>query len=343
MKNSIRIKSILASFVYSSGLIHWTLRRDPAANIAILMYHRIIPASEVSKGIQAGMYVKPETFEVHIQFLKKYFKIIPLSDLVFNAKRQSKNFIDKPFCILTFDDGWHDFHDYAYPILKKHGTPATIFLPTDFIGTSKWFWTDRLTYLFLRQRDHKTSTIINQPSKNPLINELEKPNGSRESLVEQAIEMLKVHPVDEIESILSELSKRWNLNYNPPGHAFLSWEEVREMRLSGLISYGSHTASHRILTTLTEKEIKKELIDSKEKLIGEKAVDKEYIPFCYPNGNYNKNISGMVKEAGYSLAVTTESGWNTTDSNSFCLRRIPIHQDMTSTEAMFGCRIAGII
>jgi peptidoglycan/xylan/chitin deacetylase (PgdA/CDA1 family) len=161
--------------------------------------------------------------------------------------------------------------------------------------------------------------------------------------VEQAIEMIKKKRPDEIEHTLSELSMRWNLDQNPQGRAFLSWEEVREMRRSGFISYGSHTASHRILTTLTEKEIRRELIVSKEKLIAEKVVDNSYTPFCYPNGNYSKSISNMVKEAGYSLAVTTEPGWTKNGSNPYCFRRIPVHQDMTSTEAMLGCRIVGLL
>ena len=49
-----------------------------------------------------------------------------------------------------------------------------------------------------------------------------------------------------------------------------------------------------------------------------------------------------VKEAGYDMAVTTNKGWNSSNSDPFTLKRIGIHNDMTSTEAMFACRIAGI-
>ena len=93
---------------------------------------------------------------------------------------------------------------------------------------------------------------------------------------------------------------------------------------------------------MTDKEIIDELIKSRDKLIAEHIVDTLFIPFCYPHGNYNENIAGMVKEAGYSLAVSTKNGWNNAEPDLFTLRRIGIHQDMTSTKAMFGCRIAGI-
>ena len=115
------------------------------------------------------------------------------------------------------------------------------------------------------------------------------------------------------------------------------------MYQSGLITFGSHTVSHKILTTLADEEINDELMKSKEKLISEDVVDPSFIYFCYPNGNYNERIAGMVKEAGYNVAVTTSHGWNLRNADPFQLRRIGIHQDMTSTEAMFGCRVVGVL
>jgi peptidoglycan/xylan/chitin deacetylase (PgdA/CDA1 family) len=297
---------------------------------------------EGSINIQAGMYVKPEIFETHLRFLKKHFNIISLSDLSCNSKRNSGRSNGSPLCILTFDDGWHDFYEHAHPILKTYQIPATVFLQTDFIGSPKMFWTDRLLY-FLSQKKTKGNLAIGKlSSTNPVMNQLEKVKGSQEYQLEKAIQMLKAYRDEEIEDILSELSRRWNMNPNHPNRVFLSWEEVKEMGQSGIITFGSHTASHRILTTLTDDEIQDELMRSRERLIAEKVVDKSFIPFSYPNGNYNEKISGMVKEIGYNLAVTTENGWNHLGSNPFTLRRIAIHQDMTSTEAMFGCRITNI-
>ena len=114
------------------------------------------------------------------------------------------------------------------------------------------------------------------------------------------------------------------------------------MAQSGLVTFGSHTVAHKILTTLADQEIRVELIESRKRLIAEQVVDPSFIPFCYPNGNHNDKIACMVKDTLYSLAVTTKKGWNNLESDPFTLRRIAIHQDMASTDAMFGCRIAGI-
>ena len=343
MKFSICIKTILASLLYLMGTVSSKLRGCSSSDCVIMMYHRILPWEKTGIGIQAGMYVDQVTFEQHLKFLTRYFSIIPISELPNIIKGASRSIDTKPPCVLTFDDGWFDFYAYAYPILKLVNVPATVFLPTDFIGTKDCFWTDRFAALLIKREKLKRSALRQGPSLNRLVNEIDNLRGSMELRLEKAIEMLKNYPINEIENLLSELSVRWNIDLVGQGsRAFLTWEEIREMAHSGLISFGSHTARHLILTNLTDNEIQDELARSRVKLLSEDVVDESFIPFCYPNGNYNQKIAKMVKEAGYSLAVTTKNGWNTVASNPFELKRIPIHQDMTSSDAMLGCRIAGI-
>jgi peptidoglycan/xylan/chitin deacetylase (PgdA/CDA1 family) len=358
LNHSILIKSLVSSFLNSFGLISLKIKYVSPNNFVFLMYHRVLPKGRVD-GIQAGMYVEPGTFEAHIRFLKNHFKIISLSDLsLFSKESYTSN--SRPLCLLTFDDGFYDFYEYAFPVLETYQVPATVFLPTDFIGTNKWFWTDRLARILYkgqkdRGRGHEVKVTppnhsllkrgvrwVEKGRREGSIIQLEGLKVSRESQLEKAINILKQNREEETEQILAELSKRSNINEDHKGRAFLSWEEVRVMAQSGLVSFGSHTSSHRILTTLTDEEVWDELIRPKEKLIAEKVVNPSFVPFCYPNGNYNEKIAGMVKEAGYSMAVTTENGWNRFGSDPFTLKRIGIHQDISSTEAMFGCRVTGL-
>jgi hypothetical protein len=166
--------------------------------------------------------------------------------------------------------------------------------------------------------------------------------GTSWTWMEKAIEVLKAYRNEEIDGFLAELASAFELTPGPPGRPFLTWEEAQEMFRSGLISFGSHTAGHHILTSRTDEEIQRELVVSREKLIAERLVDPSFVPFCYPNGDFTDRIAGMVKDALYSLAVTTRRGWNGPDSDSYRLRRIGVHQDMTSTPAMFGARLAGV-
>ena len=344
---SISIKKYTASLMFHAGITKRILHNKKYHDVLILMYHRVIHKTE-GDFVQNGMYVDPKTFKSHIIFLKNNFNIVPisvLSNFPFKAELHFPYNQSNPFCIITFDDGWKDFYTYVYPILKKYDVNATIFLPTGFIGTKNWFWTDLVGNLFYTKNIKKKTIRKPENSKNTMINILEKIPGTHESKVEAVINLLKPLRQDKIQNILFELSERWEIDPQPKERGFLSWDEVREMYKSGIVSFGSHTESHRILTTLTNDEIRAELIESKNKMIAEEIVAPSFIPFSYPNGNYTNDIKEMVKKAGYNLAVTTDRGWNRFQHgvDLYQLDRIPIHQDMVSSDAMFYCRIAELI
>lgn len=338
MKVGILLKSVAAAFLTRSGILRKTLKSLGRESVAILMYHRVLPAKYPKKGIQPGMYVTVNTFERQVNYLKEHFTIVSLED-VMKCERNGKTGA-RPLCCLTFDDGWQDFYEHVFPILKAHQIPATVFIPTDYIGGSRWFWTDRLG--FILQFGSKTSVKRKIQDGHPLTQEILKYSGSSEACLEAAILRMKGCTEETIEQVLVELEACLGSKHMPAGRAFLDWEEVREMADSGLVSYGSHTASHRILTTLNDEEIRTELNKSKEKLLNEKVVSKEFIPFCYPNGSYNENIAKIISEVGYSLAVSIERGWNCETAKMFNLKRISVHEDITSTSAMLECRLAGI-
>jgi peptidoglycan/xylan/chitin deacetylase (PgdA/CDA1 family) len=99
-----------------------------------------------------------------------------------------------------------------------------------------------------------------------------------------------------------------------------------------------------MLTSIPDDSVREELALSKDKLLEEKVVHSSFLPFAYPNGEYDDRIAKLVEETGYHLAVTTERGWNKVEDRNaglYRLKRVGIHQDMTSTEAMLACRIHG--
>lgn len=344
MNVSIQVKSFIANIFEYSGAAKYIIDKCSSHKFLVLMYHRIIPHKEAKPGLQAGMYVEPKTFEIHIQYMKKYFHIIPLSEAMNNFKK-SFSLEPKPMCVLTFDDGWFDFYKYAYPILKAHGVPATVFLPTEFIGTENQFWTDALTQL-CHWREQEGGGRRKKPSSSiPIIDILESSSGTLEIRLERSIEAMKALPQEKINRILADLSERWEIDPTPRGRDFLTWDEVREMHRSGLVFFGSHSATHRILTTLRDDEIDWELRQSKDRLVAEGVMDPSCLPLAYPNGNYNNKIIHLLKKHEYNLAVTTKKGWVRRSGGGwiFELDRIGIHQDMASTGAMFGCRILQII
>ena len=337
----IKAKSLLASLLSGTGLLKANLERRAETEFAILTYHRILERKGLRDCVQDGMFVDPETFDAHIRFLKMHFRIVPIRELTFATNRNGGN---RPLCVLTFDDGWIDFYENAYPVLKMHAVPTTVFLATDFIESGRRMWPDRVSRLYQERNVSQAKRARQGDSSNPIVNRLEDLKGTTRQQSETAIGLLKNHRLDWIERVISELSDRWDCEDRAQYRDFLSWHEVREMQSSGLVSFGSHTVRHQILTTLSSEEIERELVESRNALIREGVADPSCIPFCFPNGDYDDKIVRMVENAGYRLAVTTERGWNGFASGDpYRFRRISIHQDICSTVAMLGCRIAGYI
>ena len=341
MKGSIKAKAILASILDAAGIHARLVRRRSMGRVAILMYHRILPKKLISKSVQAGMYVEPETLHLHICYLKRHFEIISLNDLVVQPDAVFAKSRERPACVLTFDDGWHDFFDHAYPILQAENTTATVFLPTSYIGTDQWFWTDRLGSILAEPRLNATSagTVLDEP----LLNEILTMHGSAENRLERAIGLLKPLRIEAIDPLIARLSEMLDMPGVPLGRAFLNWAEVQEMFESGLVTFGSHTARHPILTTLEDSEITRELKESMEVLVSWGVVSRDLVSFCYPNGGTSERIQRLVAEVGYKIAVTTQRGWNERSANPYALARIGVHQDITATQPMLASRMVASI
>jgi hypothetical protein len=113
----------------------------------ILMYHRVDTRSYPF--FEDVVY--PKDFEMQVCFLKKNYHIVDISQLDSIESCQTN---DKDCIALTFDDGYRDVFNQAFPILKKYNVPATVFLATGYIDTHKLLWYDRLSWIL-----YKTITI----------------------------------------------------------------------------------------------------------------------------------------------------------------------------------------
>ncbi len=81
-----------------------------------------------------------------------------------------------------------------------------------------------------------------------------------------------------------------------------TWDQLREMQQSGLITIASHTVNHLNLSDLDDDKITKELVDSKQTLERELGIPIQY--FTYPEGSYSDRVKEKVKEVGYKAALT---------------------------------------
>ncbi len=340
MKSSIFIKRATSALLDRVGFFSRKMERLAENKRLILMYHRVVSKSSFP-GLQAGMFVEPHTFDMHLGVLAERFNVIPLGEWSSNDRGVGDK--RKPECVLTFDDGWSDFYDFAFPILRHWSMPATVFLPTAFVGTSRSFWTDRLAAAIRGNvRFTEGSPKPMDPMTDSYVRKISALNGSYEDRLENAITLLKKERGEVIERVVDSLQSESSARSVPAVRSFVDWDQVDRMQRSGLISFGSHTENHAILTTLDESEVRREVRRSFGMLVEKRAASPDFLSFCYPNGNHNARIAEIVREEGGLLAVTTEEGWAEKRGDPLLLSRVGLHQDISSSRALFIGRIGGL-
>ncbi len=109
--------------------------------VPVLMYHNVAPAKDAS-----SLNVTPETFERQMEFLKLHrYNVVPLADLFEMLKAKKK--IPSKTVAITFDDGFLDNFQYAFPVLRKMDFPATIFMITRNLNEKGWLSEEDLRIL----------------------------------------------------------------------------------------------------------------------------------------------------------------------------------------------------
>ena len=316
-------------------------RKPESPKLLVLMYHRILPLNDIRvKTEEPGMIVTPETFKKHLEILSEYFQFTTISQWVEGNNFQNKH---SHACAITFDDGWLDNYEFAYPILKELNIPATIYIVTDMIGTNKTFWPERLVSL-IHSIYQKSPKLWSSPDtrwlrdfSNNFDYSTSIPN---ENDIAQIIDNLKNLTDMEINKQLDSIEKKLSIDsVQPP--SLLSWEQVTEMSNSNLVEIGCHTSTHtRLNKNIMSDVLHDEIVRSKK--IIEAQISKPVKTFCFPNGDFNEEALNLVRE-NYIGAVTTQTGWNPQDSDNFILKRFGVHEDSTNDKISFLSRISGWI
>lgn len=322
------IKKSLANIFFYSGLLMAYARNKFDNKAFVLMYHRVVDELvKIPSPIQPGMYVSKVSFELQMSFLKRHFHIISFEDMI--SKLDAGKDITR-CCSVTFDDGWKDNYDEAFPILASRGIPATIFLATGYIGTERWFWPEEVSWCLsiLAKRNALSELSDLAGTSLPRL-------GTTELIVDSFIEKLKMYRPEERENFVSQI--RSLCPERPRDRLMMNWGEARAMMDSGFVNFGSHTAGHTLLHQIRQEDIEREINTSKEDI--RRNLGSDAMLFAYPNGGFNHTIKMILQEYGFSGAVTTKKGYVCHATPRLEIPRIGIHDDISCTRPLFYSRI----
>lgn len=302
MNIPLLIKNATISTLGSPGcaFVSMTLTKSPL----VVMYHGVKSNSKQNGSENyRWKHIPIDVFERQIIWLNKHFNIVTLESL--EDSLSNKMHSKKPLCAITFDDGFKNNYKNAFPILKKHSVPATIFLTTGFVERDNYLWTDVLEYALNTSRLDEITLLIDGREKSfPISNTKEKicsdsilrkhmkkiSNDSRERLLEDVLTATGVSTDTMYDAFL---------DYAP-----LSWEEISKMH-SERISFGAHTVTHPILSSLSKSAQEKEILSS-VKYIYDKIGNCKH--FAYPNGqlsDINQHTRDILSENNIKYAWST--------------------------------------
>ncbi|MEW5985369.1 MAG: polysaccharide deacetylase family protein [Chloroflexota bacterium] len=270
--------------------------------LTVLAYHRIgEPERPSFDTYKPNVSATPAAFAEQMAFVQSRFNVIGLAEVVAWLE-EGRPLPPRPL-LITFDDGYQDNYDYAWPILRQRNLPAVIFLATDYIDNDRPFFWDLVAYCFHHTRlERATLPLVGRQEWGDAV--------TRTAVMENWLRALKGVRDDLKWEAVGQAPKQLEV-YVPDG-AFaglcLTWEEVRAMAAGGM-SMGAHTRSHAILRRVGEERVREEIAGSKERI--EAETGRPVTAFAYPNGqpgDFDEAHGRILGEVGVKVAFTLRPG-----------------------------------
>jgi len=242
---------------------------------SILMYHGT-PSRDAAQ------------LERQLRALSLVFHIVPLGELA-KPRRNGRRRV-----ALTFDDGLKSNIEVAYPILRKLGLPATFYVCPGLVESGGWMWNHEARQRLLSlapQALAELADTVGAPAK-----------------VEAFIDWmkgLKLAARQKVERDIRAATPGFRPTQAQRDEFDVArWRDLKALD-SRVVTVGSHTMSHPILTSLVPDEMEAEMRESRSVL--ERELGREVKHFCYPNGDLDQETVVAARRY-YDSAVTVEPG-----------------------------------
>jgi peptidoglycan/xylan/chitin deacetylase (PgdA/CDA1 family) len=288
--------------LYFTG-VHYFLKPLLSGVGAILTLHHVRPSRKDRFQPNRMLEVTPRFFNRVVRYLRRSkLDLISLDEM---HRRLVEGDFSRRFVCLTFDDGYRDTLQVAYPILKKEGVPFAVYVATSFPDRLGELWWLALEGVIARNNSigvtidgrNRTFDCRTVAEKRALYEELYGWLCSRptEAEVRETIRNLAVFYGVDIAAFCKELC--------------MSWEELAELAADPLVTIGAHTVNHPILARLPDKAARSEMDLSRSVI--EAALTKRPEHLALPFGD--RAAAGprefkIAAELGFKTAVTTRPG-----------------------------------
>ncbi|PYQ55307.1 MAG: hypothetical protein DMF78_02480 [Acidobacteria bacterium] len=300
------VKTVAAEAAWRSGASRLIGALAAAGEPLVLGYHRVVEDCGPRSDSAPAMFVSARTLERQLEWVGRRFQFVSLDEL--GECLESGARPSRPLAAVTFDDGYRDVYDNAFPLLQRMGIPAAVFLVSDLVGTARLPLHDRLYLVMARALALPAATraqlgsLLRRLGLRVPVLESPECRPSRDTATAQQALLEQVPPAGLEQLIRAVTQVIGSVEAECSDGQMLDWEMVRAMHEAGF-TIGSHTCSHALLTLEDRGCLRHELAASRERLEAKLGAPVRH--FAYPDGRFDRAVVDEVAGAGYGFAYTT--------------------------------------
>ena len=274
------------------------------------MYHYVRPSNKKNGNLR---YLDKDHFQVQLDFFEKNYGFLSQEEFMYNFK----NKIITKKVLLTFDDGLKDHYNYVFPILKERNIKGVFYIPTSILRDKKILNVHKVHYLLSNNNakliHERAYELIHEMGINILTDTNEEAyKHSEHDKYELKLKKLFNYKMDyEIsDKITDKLLEYFGLNHDYSSELYMNKKHIEEMFRNGQI-IGSHTNSHKILSSLSFKNQNLEIENSFKYLSS--FINENFKTISYPYGykfTYNSNTKRVLEALKVNYAFVFDNKKN---------------------------------
>lgn len=265
--------------------------------LRVLTYHRVGDPAARPDLYPNILSATPEEFAGQMEFLAAHYSVIGMPELI--RRLDGSEPLPPRSVLITFDDGYTDFAELIWPTMKRHGLPATLFIPTSYPDNpARAFWWDRV-----HQAVHGAPSAehIDTPAG---VLSVATPS-ERTRAVKSLTQHVKSLPHADAMKTVDALCEM--LGAPSSGNEVLGWNALRKLAADG-VTLGAHTQTHPLMNRMSLDDARREAVESLKDL--EREIGGQPPVLAYPAGGCTTEVARMLEREGFCLAFTTERGIN---------------------------------
>jgi peptidoglycan/xylan/chitin deacetylase (PgdA/CDA1 family) len=284
--------------------------------LLILCYHGV--ALEDENQWRPFLYMSPRQLERRLEILRDgKYAVLPLAE---GIERLYRKDLPPRSVAITFDDGDHDFYKQAWPRLKQHGFPATVYLTTYYSELQRPVLHLIFSYMLWKARDvGKVDLAEFGIDFRGMLSSEE----NREEVAGRLAQWAAAQDIngEEKDQIAARLAERLGIDYQKLRQKrilqLMNQQEIKQLAAEG-VDFQLHTHRHR--TPLNEELFRREIQDNRTAIANAVGGKREH--FCYPSGAYRPEFLGWLAKEEIVSATTCDTGFATSETNPLLLPRL---------------------